>query len=87
MTAKGLFWMFVGPALWAAILLLIASDTAHGVIEIAEFSAEPGIRQVVDVPDRTLRVDAMAAPSAQPTCVSTAVLRFALPPMTRIRSY
>ncbi len=47
--AKGLFWMFVGPALWAAILLLIASDTVHGVVEIAELSAEPGIFQSTNV--------------------------------------
>ena len=68
MTAKGLFWMFLGPALWTAILLLIASDTAHGVMEMAEFSAETGIRKVAAVPDRTLRVDALAAPKAEAKC-------------------
>ncbi len=87
MTAKGLFWIFVGPALWTAILLLIASDTAHGVMEIAEFRAEPGSRRLVDVPDRTLRVDALAAPQAQRICVATDTRRFALPPLTQIRVY
>jgi hypothetical protein len=33
MTAKGLFWMFLGPAVWTAILLWTASDKAHGVGE------------------------------------------------------
>ena len=87
MTAKGLFWILVGPALWTAILLLIASDTAHGVMEIAELSAEPGFRQVVEVPDRALRVDALAAAQARRICVATATRRFTLPPLTQIRAY
>jgi len=71
MTAKGLFWIFVGPALWTAVLLLIAKDTAEGVMQIDRGHAELALRRVVDVPEPGLRIDALTAPIVQQTCLAT----------------
>ena len=30
MTAKGIFWLLVGPALWLGLFLLVSSSTADG---------------------------------------------------------
>jgi hypothetical protein len=33
MTSKGLFWIWLGPLAWMAILMLMASGRADGVVE------------------------------------------------------
>lgn len=51
MTSKGLFWIWLGPLAWMAILLLVASGRADGAVEteVAETRSEGGFRLVVDV--------------------------------------
>ena len=92
MTAKGLFWMFLGPAVWAAILLWTTSDKAHGVVNPAKFETDRGAAIAADIPkwpdrsDGPLQADMLPVRDGAPTCLAIDQLRRAQPSTTPIRS-
>ena len=76
MTAKGLFWMFLGPAVWTAILLWTTSDRAHGVVNPAKLETDRGAAITADIPnwpdrsDGPLQADMLPVRDGAPTCLA-----------------
>ena len=71
MISKGLFWIWIGPLAWMAILLLVASGEAGGAIggELAASPPQSGARLIVGLapaePGRSAR-----QPASERLCAS-----------------
>lgn len=57
MTAKGLFWLLIGPAAWTLILLIVSSGKAETFVEAHALAApsatlQPSIERPVVEPSR-----------------------------------
>ena len=86
MTAKGLFWMFAGPAVWMAILLLIASDKAHDVAAATTAETDPGAPIAAEIADGAVQPATVRVRESEPTCLAIDVRPLAHPETTRIRT-
>ena len=86
MTAKGLFWMFAGPAVWMAILLLIASDKAHDVAAATKVETDPGAPIAAEIADGAVQPATLPVRESEPTCLAIDMRRLAHPATTGIRT-
>jgi len=70
MTSKGLFWIWLGPLAWMAILMLVASGRADGAVEseMTETRSESAVRSAVDVGPEPTR--ATSQPGTELLCAS-----------------